>query len=153
MKAAAQRIVRAAAIHAQSWARMRIALWPDASLDEHHDEIAAMLAADEAMAAFVALDDQGIAIGFVEAALRHDYVNGCETSPVLFVEGLYVMPDARRAGVARVLIDGAAVWGHAQGCIEMALDADIANLSSHAFHQAAGFAETERVVYFRRMIG
>jgi aminoglycoside 6'-N-acetyltransferase I len=35
----------------------------------------------------------------------------------------------------------------------MASDADIANLSSHGFHHAAGFTETERVVYFRKLIG
>nr|WP_311270339.1 GNAT family N-acetyltransferase [Sphingobium sp. WCS2017Hpa-17] len=59
----------------------------------------------------------------------------------------------RRAGVGCALIQVLAAWGQEQGCTEMASDADIANLSSHAFHQAAGFAETERVVYFRKMIG
>lgn len=111
-----------------------------------------MLSAKDGLIAFVALDERGDAVAFVEAALRHDYVNGCETSPVLFVEGLYVMPCARRAGVARALIDAVMAWGRGHGCTEMASDADIANLPSHAFHQAAGFTETERVVYFRKVI-
>lgn len=152
MSEAAERIVRAAAVHLESWAQMRAALWPDASVADHRDDIAAMLA-NEGLIAFVALDGQGDAIAFVEVALRHDYVNGCETSPVLFVEGLYVAPDARRGGVARALIDAVAAWGQSQGCTEMASDADIANLSSHAFHHTAGFSETERVVYFRKLIG
>lgn len=152
MSEAAERIVRAAAVHLESWAQMRAALWPDASVADHRDDITAMLA-NEGLIAFVALDGQGDAIAFAEAALRHDYVNGCDTSPILFVEGLYVAVDARRGGLARALIDAVAAWGQSQGCTEMASDADIANLSSHCFHQAAGFTETERVVYFRKSIG
>lgn len=152
MSEAAERIVRAAAVHLESWAQIRAALWPDASVADHQDDITAMLA-NEGLIAFVALDGQGDAIAFVEAALRHDYVNGCDSSPVLFVEGLYVAADARRGGLARALIDAVAAWGQSQGCTEMASDADIDNLSSHRFHQAAGFTETERVVYFRKSIG
>lgn len=51
------------------------------------------------------------------------------------------------------MIHAVAAWRQARGCTEMASDADIANLSSHACHLAAGFTETERVVYFRKMIG
>ena len=36
-----------------------------------------------------------------------DYVNGCTTSPVGFLEGLYVAAAARRQGVARALCDAA----------------------------------------------
>ena len=99
------------------------------------------------------LDEGGDAVAFVEAALRHDYVNGCDTSPVVFVEGLYVTERARRGGVAKLLIDRVAAWGQAQGCVDMASDTAVTNLESHAFHLAAGFIETERVVYFRKAIG
>ncbi len=34
----------------------------------------------------------------------------------------------------------------------MASDADIGNVVSHAMHEALGFAETERVVYFRKPV-
>lgn len=153
MSGSAARIVRAAAVHADCWARMRTALWPDASQTDHRTEIADILATGDGLVAFVAINATGVAMAFVEAALRHDYVNGCDTSPVLFVEGLYVMPDRRRAGLGRALIHAVAEWGAEQGCTEMASDAEMANLSSHAFHQAAGFAETERVIYFRKMIG
>lgn len=87
--------------------------------------------------------------GFAEAALRRDYVNGCDSSPVAFVEGLYVRPEHRKADIARRLCAAVADWGRTQGCTELASDAEIHNLESHAFHQAIGFEETERVVYFR----
>ncbi|MFC3441747.1 aminoglycoside 6'-N-acetyltransferase [Sphingobium rhizovicinum] len=147
------RIVRAEAAHKARWAAMRSTLWPDASADAHHEEIAAMLqdGGDDSVA-FIAVDAAGEAIGFAEAALRHDYVNGCDTSPVAFLEGIYVEPSARLSGAARALADAAMDWGKALGCTEMASDADMANQASHDFHAAIGFVETERVVYFRKMI-
>ena len=84
--------------------------------------------------------------------MRHDYVNGTDTSPVAFLEGLYVAPAARRAGVARALVAAVAQWGRAAGCTELASDAAAGNTASHAVHGALGFAETKRVVYFRRAL-
>lgn len=84
--------------------------------------------------------------------MRHDHVNGCETSPVAFVEGLYVRPEFRNAQVARALCEAVADWGRRRGCSELASDALADNQESHAFHQAIGFEETERVIYFRKAI-
>ncbi|WP_231736678.1 aminoglycoside 6'-N-acetyltransferase [Sphingobium sp. CCH11-B1] len=94
----------------------------------------------------------GVAVGLAEAAIRRDYVNGCDTSPVAFLEGIFVDPVARRSGCAQALVDAVIRWGQERGCTELASDADIANQASHAFHRSVGFAETERVVYFRRRI-
>ncbi len=49
------------------------------------------------------LDADREAAGLIEA-LRGDYVNGTSTSPVAFVEGLYVAPTHRRAGIARTML-------------------------------------------------
>jgi len=70
----------------------------------------------------------------------------------VFLEGIYVGEAARGAGLARRLCDAVADWGRARGCTEFASDALLDNLESLAFHLAAGFAETERVVCFRREI-
>lgn len=129
------------------WTAMRRALWPDA--EDSEAEAAQMLAEPELLA-LIARDESGEAMGFAEAAIRHDYVNGCDSSPVLFLEGIYVAPAHRRRGVARALTDQAAQWGRAFGCSEFASDALLENHESHALHAALGFTETERVVYFRR---
>lgn len=131
------------------WAAMRAALWPDE--EGLGSELAAMLA-DPRLLNLVARDAEGAAIGFAEASIRRDYVNGCETSPVAFLEGIYVAPAHRKRGVARALVDRVAKWGRAQGCAEFASDALLDNAASHAFHAAIGFEETERVVYFRRAL-
>lgn len=153
MTGGAPRILLAGASHVERWAYMRAELWPDASLSDHRDDILAQLKSGGDEVTFLAFDESGEAIGFAEAALRHDYVNGCDTSPVVFLEGIFIEPDARRSGVARALTDAVRAWGREQGCTEMASDADIGNAASHAFHEALGFVETERVVYFRKAIG
>lgn len=142
-------VVAASAEHLDAWAELRADLWPGKTVAEHRAEAAAMLASEER--AFVALLD-GRVVGFAEAALRRDYVNGCETSPVIFLEGIYVRPAVRRSGVAKALTDAVAAWGRAEGCTEFASDAEIDNTDSRAFHLGAGFEETERVVYFRKRI-
>lgn len=132
------------------WCAMRSALWPSGANGEHAAEIAELLVDAGTTINLIARDQDGQALGFAEAALRHDYVNGCKTSPVLFLEGIFVHPDARGQGVARRLVDAVAAWGRDQGCTEFASDAGIANTSSHAMHTALGFSETQRVVYFRK---
>jgi aminoglycoside 6'-N-acetyltransferase I len=88
--------------------------------------------------------------GFAEAAIRTDYVNGAQSSPVGFLEGLYVVPHGRRNGVARLLVAAVTRWAAECGCSELASDAALANTASQALHRALGFEETERVVYFRK---
>jgi len=94
----------------------------------------------------------GFAVGFVEASQRVDYVNGTSTSPVAFLEGLYVEPTARRKGLARALVAEVERWAAAQGCSELASDSPIESVMAHATHKALEFEETERVVYFRRAV-
>ena len=67
------------------WMAMRLSLWPDA--DDTADALLAQLEEDDQLV-LLAFDADGQAIGFAEATLRHDYVNGTESSPVGFLEGL-----------------------------------------------------------------
>ncbi len=46
-----------------------------------------------------------------------------------------------------------AQWGRELGCRELASDAAIDNLDSQQMHQRLGFAETERVVFFKKALG
>ena len=131
------------------WLALRSALWPHASRDEHLSEMAAFLAEPHRYAQFVALADAGPA-GLVEVSRRTDYVNGADSSPVGFLEGLYVAPAYRRLGIARALVDAAQQWAAERGCREFASDAPLDNEVSHAVHRALGFVETERVVCFVR---
>ena len=135
------------------WLSLRAALWPDSSRSEHVDEMRALLQTPERFSQFVAYSEAGVAVGFIEAALRHDYVNGTESSPVAFLEGVYVVPEFREQGIASRLVAKVEDWARALGCTEFASDAPIENQASHAVHTALGFRETERVVYFSKSLG
>lgn len=137
---------------AADWGRMRLSLWPSTSLAEHAADIAAALDEPAEVLNLIARTEAGLPTGFAEASLRHDYVNGCKTSPVAFLEGIYVEPQFRGQGIARLLVDSIQSWALHHGCSELASDANIGNLASHGMHNALGFVETQRVVYFRKLI-
>lgn len=132
----------------EPWLRLRAMMWPGPD-EEHRREISRMLSQSTRYVAFLARDD-GRAVGFAEGAMRYDYVNGTDSSPVAFVEGIFVLPDYRRSGVARRLCNALEAWGRAAGCTEMASDTRLENVAAQRMHEAFGFAETERVVYFRK---
>lgn len=132
------------------WIALRAALWPDTSIDDHHTEATEILSGcPHQCIGFVCIDGNSI-IAFAEASLRHDHVNGCDTSPVAFLEGIFVKPEHQGTGIGRKLLAAVQTWAQERGSQELASDADLSNTASHAFHAALGFAETERVVYFRK---
>ncbi|MGH6782227.1 MAG: aminoglycoside 6'-N-acetyltransferase [Sphingomonadaceae bacterium] len=138
---------------AEILAELRHELWPCADGAELLAETHEMLATSGGRLAVIALDLEGEALGFAEATIRHDYVNGCDSSPVGFLEGIYVRAPHRRKNIARAFVVQIEQWVRAQGCTEFASDALIDDAASHAMHDALGFIETGRVVYFRKLIG
>ncbi|UVF18547.1 GNAT family N-acetyltransferase [Microvirga terrae] len=139
------------ALHSlEEWAVLRHALWPEAPVQDHLSDAQAMLWEQKKAAAFLVRLPDGTAAGFAEAALRHDYVNGCSTSPVAFLEGIYVEPEHRHRGLARLLCRAVEAWARRHGCREFASDALLANTASHGMHEALGFEETERIVCYRK---
>jgi len=111
-----------------------------------------LCATPERFAQYISLSPDGQTQGFVEVALRTDYVNGTKSTPVAFLEGIYVVPGARRQGVARELVAAAESWAGSRGCREFASDALLENEASHAMHRALGFQESQRVVFFRKQV-
>ena len=75
-----------------AWLALRAALWPDASEAEQLSGMADAIASAHYVR--LAMAANGSAVGLVEASKRNDYVNGTSTSPVGFLEGLYVVPAA-----------------------------------------------------------
>ena len=133
------------------WVRMRTKLWPG-SISEHDADTRRYFdEADERMRTFVAEDDNGRLVGFLELDERK-YAPGCDSSPVPFIEGWYVDPADRLKGVGHALVRFAEAWAIARGFTEIASDADITNADGIAAHEALGYQEVERVVCFRRSL-
>ncbi|TWI65407.1 aminoglycoside 6'-N-acetyltransferase I [Pseudoduganella lurida] len=146
------RIIPCTSIGQEGWLACRQALWPDTMAGEHLAEMRTALGDPDRYAQFMASATNGRALGFAEAALRMDYVNGTDSTPVAFVEGLYVTPEYRRQGIGTLLIVEVILWARAHGCTELASDALLDNEVSQEMHRSLGFEETERVVFFRKLI-
>lgn len=140
------RVRAAVGADAQALLALRLALWPDA--DDGLAELQAALAQADASHLLV-VDDADAALGFAEVSVRHDYVNGTESTPVGFLEGWYVSPAWRGRGLGRALVAAAVEWTREQGCAELASDARLDDSGAQAAHAACGFEPTERVVYYR----
>lgn len=139
----------------QNIAEMFHALWPDASAEQHADEVRAMLSArsEAALPAEILLVEvEGGPIGFIEVGLR-SHADGCDPRhPVGYIEGWYVTPAFRRRRIGAQLIAAAEVWARSQGCMEMASDTWIDNLESQSAHEALGFEVVDRCVHYRKSL-
>jgi aminoglycoside 6'-N-acetyltransferase I len=129
--------------------RLRIQLWPACEPD-CATEIEKTLA-DSRWAVFLARDGNGGVVGFLETNLR-EYADGAETSPVGYLEGLYVEPAHRQRGIARALIETGERWARARGCTEIASDCLIDNEISFEVHKRMGYQEVERQICFLKRL-
>ena len=91
-------------------------------------------------------------IGFAQCSLRRDYVEGTSTSPVGYLEGVYIEEPFRKSGYARELLAACENWAKQQGCTEFASDCELTNDTSLAFHLAVGFEEANRIICFRKAL-
>ena len=126
--------------------RMVTALWPDCT--ENDLEALFGLPPSEGIV-LVAERDNGRLGGFAEVGLRK-YGEGCDTSPVAYLEGIWIDSDLRRTGVASDLVQEAEGWARASGLDEFASDCRLDNSVSEAFHRAGGFKEAGRNICWRR---
>lgn len=98
-------------------AGLRHALWSDASINEHTQELEAYFSGKlrEALEILVAEDPSDILLGFAEISIRPN-AEGCTTDRVGYLEGWYVASTVRRAGIGRALLSAAEDWARTQGC-------------------------------------
>ena len=138
---------------ASAWLIMRQALWPEESASYHASEVESYFAGRlrEPLEVLLAFDDSGSSIGFAELSIR-PYAEGCDTDHVGYLEGWYVVPEARRRGVGRALVQAAEQWARGRGCSEFASDALLDNDVSAAAHRALGFTETVQIRCFRKTL-
>ena len=138
---------------ASAWLAMREALWSDET-GSHAAEVEQFFAGKLSMplAVLIAEDQSGKSVGFAELSIRN-YAEDCVTDRIAYLEGWYVVPEARRRGFGRALVAAAEDWARAQGCTEFASDALLDNDSSAAAHRALGFVETVQIRCFRKELG
>ncbi len=136
-----------------AWVAMRARLWPDADPAELRGETDAVLAGGAVLVAEVFRESAatigGELAGFIELSLR-SHAEGCESSPVGFVEGWFVEAAWRGRGVGRALVAAGEAWAMSRGCVEIASDTELSNTSSIAAHRALGFEAMAPTVNFHK---
>ena len=129
-----------------AWSQMRQCLWPEAPLDYLTYDLDEILS-DPEQVAFVAVRADGSLVAFIEASLR-DYAEGCETSPVGYIEAWFVDETIRGQKLGREMIVTAENWARERGCTEMGSDTWLDNEGSIQAHKKTGYYEVDRLVHF-----
>ena len=143
-------LIRATAEDAPRLAETVGIVWPGHSAQELARIVKEYVCSDGS-AVFYARED-GQTVGVALCALRHDYVEGCDTSPVGYLEGVAVREDCRRRGIARALVAQCEQWAREKGCTEFASDCELSNSASLRFHLSVGFSEEGRIICFKKTL-
>ena len=85
---------------------------------------------------FLALQDSGAAVGFTQLYPSFSSVSAARS---FILNDLFVVPEARRAGVAAQLLGAAADYGRAVGAIRLSLSTAVSNESAQALYVSEGW--------------
>ena len=131
-------------------AKMAVKLWPEHTTEELEKEFEGIIGGGKSAVFLLVLEEQPV--GFAQCQLRNDYVEGTDSSPVGYLEGIFIEQDFRRKGHAKELLAVCEDWARKQGCTEFASDCEFGNCDSLAFHLNMGFAEANRVICFTKKL-
>ena len=125
-------------------------IWPEHTLEELTSIIISYISSENS--AVFAETNNGEYVGVALCCLRHDYVEGCETSSVGYLEGVSIREEYRHRGIARKLVSECEQWAREKGCTEFASDCELTNTASLRFHLGIGFQEENRIICFKKML-
>lgn len=131
-------------------AALAIQMWTEYDPDELAEEFRELIKNENAACFLKYIDNRPIA--FAQCQLRHDYVEGTDSSPVGYLEGIFVTEGYRRKGYAVELLAECEKWAKEKGCSEFASDCELDNTDSLSFHMAVGFVETNRIICFKKKL-
>ena len=131
-------------------ADLAVLLWEDNSVDDLVNEFSEILSKDNAQI-FLKYEND-VPVGFAQCQLRYDYVEGTKTTPVGYLEGIFVMEKCRNRGYAKELLNQCEMWAKDRGCKEFASDCEIHNDNSFQFHKAMNFTEANRIICFTKKL-
>ncbi|MCA0364122.1 MAG: GNAT family N-acetyltransferase [Bacteroidetes bacterium] len=134
-----------------SWLKMGLKLWPDCESGELSQDLRNILESSN-QKSFMAKNEEGEAIGFVNVSVRVDYVEGAKKSPTGYLEGIFVEEKYRKNGVAQALIKAGEDWLKQNNCTQIGSDTWLSNIDSQKFHEKLGFHEEEKLVHYLKEI-
>lgn len=131
-------------------AGLAIQMWDSHTVEELETEFKETLVSDSV--AFFIKYVENKPVGFAQCGLRTDYVEGTESSPVGYLEGIFIEEEYRLKGYAKELLSACEKWAKETGCSEFASDCELDNETSLKFHMSMGFEEANRIICFRKDI-
>ncbi len=132
------------------WKEMREDVYSTLEDEFHEKEMQKIYVSDDWFCYF--LEDENDQItGFVELSSRN-IVDGCLSSPVAYLEGLYLKKKYRGRGLGRETIKTIKSWCKNKGFTELGMDTELTNVKAQKFFKATGLQETYRIVQFRASI-
>lgn len=134
----------------ETLANLAVQLWDDSSVNDLINEFSELISNENAQ--FFLKFENDIPIGFAQCQLRFDYVEGTETSPVGYLEGIFVKKEYRNKGYAKELLTKCEAWAKSKGCREFASDCETDNTESFYFHKAMNFTEANRIICFTKQL-
>lgn len=141
-------IRKAAEADRASLAKLAAKLWGSHSEEKLSAEISGLLLLTGA--AFFLAEEDGQPVGFAQCQLRHDYVEGTDSSPAGYPEGIFTEEAVRGKGIAAALLVRCQSWAKEKSCTEFASDCELLNKASIRFHKALDFSEANPIVCFRK---
>ncbi len=129
-------------------AELATQMWSNHTLSELEEDFVEIINNNDAVCFIKYVDD--IPVGFAQCQLRHDYVEGTHSSPVGYLEGIFVVPEYQHKGYAKELLLECELWVKKKGCTEFASDCELDNKDSYNFHIAMAFEEANRVICFKK---
>lgn len=128
------------------WKQYRNAVYDSLSDEFHEIEMEKIFDSLDWFCYFLTVENNKI-IGLVELSSRN-IVDGCLSSPVAYIEGLYIEEKHRGKGSGKEAMGTIHHWCKQKGFTELAADTELANLDAQKYFNAVGFKETYRVVEF-----
>ena len=143
-------IVQADIKDAKTVAGLAINMWSSHTIDELTADLGQVIADKNAVVFLCCIKEN--AIGFAQCQLRFDYVEGTDSSPVGYLEGIYITEDFRHQGYGKMLLRACEQWAMEHGCKEFASDCELDNAQSLSFHLHSGFDEVNRIICFTKKL-
>jgi aminoglycoside 6'-N-acetyltransferase I len=131
-------------------ALLAVQMWASHTVEDLSNGFSSLMKSDNN--ALFLLIINGTIEGFSQCGLRHDYVEGTNSSPVGYLEGIFVQEEYRKQGFAKQLLNYCEKWAKEKGCSEFASDCELDNEISRQFHIDLGFDEVNRIICFTKKI-
>ena len=128
-------------------AEMAVCMWDSHTAAELEMEFARTI--EEGREVFFIQYQDQTPVGFAQCSMRSDYVEGTESSPVGYLEGIFVKEDHRGKGYAGECLDYARQIAEKENCYKMMLLTGSKDPETFHFYEKAGYNSSDKTAFIQ----